>query len=218
MPGQFLSALLQISIVLVLGLLFYIAKVFIQKTDQNRPSFFHYMGIQFSKNQFDRRYWIIFLLYIVYGIISCVFLFNYTTLYQNALESGKTPQFIILQSGVTYQAIIAGIIYSFLQSGFSQELLFRGLIAKRLFLQFGAKKGNIIQAVIHCLIYSSFFVLATGQWIFYLYSYIIIICFFHSLLYGYVNFRKKGEGITPSWILHSCSSFTTFLTLAYLIS
>ena len=216
MLGQFLSALLQLSIVLMLGLLFYIAKVFIQKTDQNRPSFFHYMGIQFSKNQFDRKYWIIFLLYIVFSIISCVFLFNYTTLYQDAMEGGRSPYFQILQSGVTYQIVISGIIYSFLQSGGSKELLFRGLIAKRLFLKFGNKKGNIIQAVVAVLIYYFLLSLMTGQWTSNLMIYFV--GFFIQLISGYVNFRKKGEGIAPSWILHSCNNLTTLFTLAYLIS
>ena len=216
MIDQLFLALGQISVVLVLGFLAYTIKIFIKRRASNHPSFFHYIGIQFSKHQFDKRFWIIFLILIIYAIVNTIFLFNYSIEFQNFSLNEKSPYFKILKTGFTYQTFVLGIIYCFLQSGGTEELLFRGLIAKRLFTQFGTNKGNIIQAFIFYLIHLLIFRLVTGQWISYLQVFVFINSFFIGLMLGYVNFRKKGEGIIPSWILHSSINFTTFLTFAYL--
>ena len=50
-------------------------------------------------------------------------------------------------SGQGMAALIPCFIYDFLQTGFSEELFFRGFLTKRLIHKIGFKIGNLIQGL-----------------------------------------------------------------------
>jgi len=57
----------------------------------------------------------------------------------------------------------------------------------------------------------------TGSWISWFQVYAFIASFGLGLASGFVNYRKNGSSIMPSWLLHSLGNFITFLTLSWLL-
>ena len=70
--------------------------------------------------------------------------------------------------------------------------------------------GYRAAAFMHLLIFR----LITGEWISLLQFFTFVTSYGLGLVLGYVNFRKQGESIIPSWIVHGSVNFFSFLALA----
>ncbi len=105
----------------------------------------------------------------------------------------------------------AAIAYGFLTTGFTEELLFRGLIGKRFIAWFGYRSGNIAQAVVfaalHVLIVwvgvpdagPILYILGAGA---------------PGLLGYYAGYamHERGEGsILYPWMMHAGANFATVM-------
>lgn len=115
--------------------------------------------------------------------------------------AGETASSRFAGSGI-YGAI-AVLFYAFIQTGLSEEILFRGFLGKRLSEKFGFRVGNTVQAVVfglvHVVLLSSAFTLlpligvgvltAVSGWIM-----------------GWVNEEAAGGSILPSWMMHSLAN------------
>lgn len=214
--AQFFSALSQTATVLVVASITYLLHRYVFSKNFKRQSFASYMGLCFSKNQMDRKFFLIWVGVISFGLLSSAVQFQ-NDFFRSILTSDSSPYGKILKSGFNLAAVGSGFIYCFLQAATSEEILFRGLIGKRLFENLGVFRGNIVQATIFWLMHLVIFRLITGDWI----SLFQAVGFFTSfglgLVLGYVNFRKNGQGIFPSWLLHGSVNFATFIALAFLI-
>lgn len=114
--------------------------------------------------------------------------------------------------------IFSGLLYCFVQSSGAEEILFRGLFARSLFRKFGFAAGNIIQSTFFWIMHLLIFKLVTGEWVSWIQLYAFGVSFGLGLILGFVNYRKGGASIAPSWIIHGTTNFVTFLTLGFLIS
>lgn len=115
--------------------------------------------------------------------------------------AGGTASSRFVGSGI-YGAI-AVLFYAFIQTGLSEEILFRGFLGKKLSEKFGFGVGNTVQAVVfglvHVILLSSAFTLvpligvgaltAVSGWIM-----------------GWVNEEAAGGSILPSWMMHSLAN------------
>ena len=115
--------------------------------------------------------------------------------------AGGTASSRFAGSGI-YGAI-AVLFYAFIQTGLSEEILFRGFLGKKLSEKFGFGVGNTVQAVVfglvHVILLSSAFTLvpligagvltAVSGWIM-----------------GGVNEEAAGGSILPSWVMHSLAN------------
>ena len=103
-------------------------------------------------------------------------------------------------------------IKAFIATGLSEEILFRGLIGKRLIAKLGFYGGNLLQAIIFgvlhgVLIYNHTTVgaallisLVTGAVGYYL---------------GYLNERIGNGSIVPSWIAHGFGNVIAFSYIVF---
>ena len=117
-----------------------------------------------------------------------------------------TSQFL----GQGVSSLIPALIYAFLQTGFSEELFFRGFLTKRLINKFGFQLGNVVQSILFGLMHGMMFISKAG-----LFGAIIIILItsITGWLMGWIN-EKQSEGSTvSSWLLHGCAN-----TLASIIA
>lgn len=105
--------------------------------------------------------------------------------------------------GQGISALIPALIYAFLQTGFSEELFFRGFLTKRLINQFGFKIGNIVQSLLFGLMHGLLFMSLTG-----LIGSIIIIAItgLTGWLMGWINEKQSNGSIISSWLLHGCAN------------
>ncbi|HEY5536629.1 MAG TPA: CPBP family intramembrane glutamic endopeptidase [Ignavibacteria bacterium] len=110
-----------------------------------------------------------------------------------------TSQFV----GKSMSTLISILIYAFLQTGFSEELFFRGFLSKRLIDKYGFKIGNIIQSLVFGLMHGLFFISLAG-----ILGTIIIIAITSTAgwIMGWFDEKKSGGSIVPSWLFHGCTN------------
>jgi membrane protease YdiL (CAAX protease family) len=105
--------------------------------------------------------------------------------------------------GTGLEGAVAIMIYAIIQTGLSEEILFRGFLNKRLSNKFGFAFGNTVQAVlfgmVHGLLLFNVVEIST----------VILLVIFTSVvgwLLGYLNEKSGNGSIIPSWIIHSSAN------------
>jgi len=107
---------------------------------------------------------------------------------------------------------LALIFKSMIQTALSEEILFRGLFAKRLINWLGYKKGNLIQALVFGLIHS--FAILTYGWS--LGVILVLMIGITAYFYGYIMECLAKGSIFYGWLIHGLTNLMAF-TLFYLI-
>ncbi|RUL54018.1 CPBP family intramembrane glutamic endopeptidase [Lysinibacillus antri] len=132
------------------------------------------------------------------------------------------PLFIETSSLATSQftnkgigALIPALIYAFLQTGFSEELFFRGFLTKRLIHKFGFQIGNILQGLFFGVLHGMMIVPIAGV------VGAIIVIFITSIagyLMGWINEKQSGGSIITSWLVHgTVNTIASFLAMFNMI-
>ena len=117
-------------------------------------------------------------------------------------------------AGLGATVIPAIVIYAFFNTAFSEELLFRGFLLKRLANKFGFNIANLIQAflfgLVHGVIFFSLVEVAKA---------IFIIVFTGTIAWfmGYINEKSSNGSIIPSWIIHATSNTFSAICAAFSI-
>ncbi len=181
-------------------------------------SFFDFVGLRKPTGQIDKTFFLILLGMIVFSVASLFAQYYFSPTFKSFLLGETSPYGKILKDGMGLVQILSGLLYCFIQSGGAEEILFRGLFARSLFRKFGFVVGNTIQATLFWIMHLLIFKLVTGEWISWIQFYAFVVSFGLGLILGFVNYRKGGASIAPSWIIHSTTNFATFLTLGFLIS
>ncbi len=208
------SAFSQLLAVFILSFLVYLVHRFVSKNGIS--PFSSYVGLKRAAGQFDKQYWVILFAVVSVSMICTYLQFSLRDRWRVFLTGDTSPYGKILKNGFNGISIAAGALYCFAQAAGSEELLFRGLISRRLFDKFGATIGNLIQSLIFWLMHLAIIRLVTGNWFSWIQLHVFLFSFGFGLLLGFVNFRKRGTSIAPSWFLHGFTNFATFLLLGFL--
>jgi membrane protease YdiL (CAAX protease family) len=179
-------------------------------------SFTEYVGLKPFTHQLDATFWIIVALTLCLASVTAVIQNNMSEASRSLLWNESSPYAKILKNGSNIEALLSGLAYCFIQAGGSEEIFFRGLIGRRLNSVMVFWKANLIQALVFWLFHLVLVYLVTGQWFSGLQLFAFAMSCGLGLLFGFVNHRKNGNSIGPSWLLHSLANFTTLLTLAVL--
>ncbi|MFJ7916280.1 MULTISPECIES: lysostaphin resistance A-like protein [unclassified Lysinibacillus] len=106
-------------------------------------------------------------------------------------------------TGLGFSALIPVFFYAIVQTGFSEELLFRGFLLKRFMHRFGFQIGNIVQSllfgILHGLMMFSF--IPFGVIVL-----VVMSAAFAGYLLGWINERKSNGSILISWGIHGISN------------
>jgi membrane protease YdiL (CAAX protease family) len=108
--------------------------------------------------------------------------------------------------GLTMPAIVAAILYGAVQTGLTEEILFRGLIAGSLARRLSIAWANLAQAVIHFLPHCLILLVAPEMWG------LLPLVFAVILFFGWV--RIKSGSIIGPWLMHSAGNVAMALTVA----
>lgn len=101
--------------------------------------------------------------------------------------------------GLGVDAVPAILVFSFLKTGLSEEILFRGFILKMLAIRLEFNSANIIQGLLFGLLHGILFLPITGI----LFTVMIsLITGFQGWCMGYVNEKKANGSIIPSIVMH----------------
>ena len=93
-----------------------------------------------------------------------------------------------------FAALVPALIFSFVTTGLSEEILFRGFLGKRLIAQHGFSTGNFVQALIFGMIHG---VLSMSRVIFPALL-LVLITGAAGWVMGYVNERLAGGLLYPA--------------------
>jgi len=124
----------------------------------------------------------------------------------DSLTSPGSAQRQFVGLGLGAQAIARAFLYGAVQTGFTEEWLFRGLIAGSLSRHLPFLWANIIQALIFFLPHLLILFFAPELWG------LLPLVFVGALLFGWL--RIKSGSVIPSWIMHAAGNMTIALSVA----
>lgn len=172
--------------------------------DRKQSSFFNWIGLKKPRVKNKQKYAISFILMTFMSIIPIFIVFP---LFTNTTEV-VTSQF----AGQGVLALIPALIWSFFQTGLSEEIFFRGFVAKRLINKFGFEIGNVIQGLLFGLMHGIFLISVTGVlWA------VIIVTFtgVSGWLSGWINEKLSDGSIVSSWLLHGMGNIIVSIAAMY---
>ncbi|AWE09259.1 CPBP family intramembrane metalloprotease [Lysinibacillus sp. 2017] len=160
-------------------------------TARKETRFLTWLGIKKIKIRNNQTYMALFLFIIIILVIPAYIAINFY-IDESAMA---TSQF----TGKGISAFIPALIYAFLQTGLSEELFFRGFLAKRLINKFGFQLGNSIQGFLFGLMHGAIFMMLLNpiQLII-----IILITGIGGYLLGWINEKQSNGSIISSWLIH----------------
>ncbi|KJB89092.1 hypothetical protein AZ66_03975 [Paenibacillus sp. E194] len=171
---------------------------------RKKQSFFEWIGCKLpvieKRNSFFILFFLALLLFVSLGWIIILFFTNDTDV--------AASQFY----GVGVSGIAAALLYAFVQTGLSEEILFRGFIGKRLISAFGFVTGNTVQGILFGCLHGAMFFSKTGI------INAVIITLFTALIgwfMGYINEKLAGGSIIPSWMMHGLANSLSALTMMF---
>ena len=106
-------------------------------------------------------------------------------------------------SGLGVSGIAGAIVYSLIQTSFTEELFFRGFLLKRIGHKFGFYAGNIIQSILFALLHCAMFVSLIDAF------HVVLITLFTgavAFVMGFINEKDADGSILPSWCIHGASN------------
>ena len=117
-------------------------------------------------------------------------------------------------AGLGIGALPAILVYAIFNTALPEEMLFRGFILKRLANKTGFTEANIFQALIFGVIHGAMFFSLTGP------VKAVLIILFTGIIgwfMGYINEKKAGGSIMPSWMIHSIANIFSGICSAFLL-
>ncbi len=118
-----------------------------------------------------------------------------------------------LRQGIT-QGVIGGLIVTAIfKTALAEELLFRGIIGKRLIGWLGFRTGNAIQAALFGALHLLLALTpdATAAMV----AAIVAFSTFIGWINGWLNERFAGGSILPGWACHAAANLGSYLSIAY---
>lgn len=119
-------------------------------------------------------------------------------------EGSAQREFVGLGFGV--RAIVAALLYGVIETGFSEELLFRGLIAGSLSRRLPLVWANLAQALIFLLPHLLLLFVMPEAWP------VLLVVVAGALFAGWV--RIESGSIAGPWLLHAAANVTMALSVS----
>lgn len=118
-------------------------------------------------------------------------------------------------TNISIWSTLSIILYAFVQTALSEEVFFRGFLAKRLIHKFNYRSGNFIQAILFGLTH---ILMLTSQ------DLTLTILIFIGIMTGsigyslcYIDEKLAGGSIIPSWIIHGLTNVFSTLFIIFLL-
>lgn len=133
-------------------------------------------------------------------------------------SGGKTVIGAISDNGWSLETALVILLIAGVKTALTEEILFRGIIGKRLVNLMGFSAGNSLQAAFFAAIHLLIFVIPGGpDPTLLLVALVSGVPFAGGWLMGYVNHRDAKGSIMPGWIIHAVGNGISYPVLAFLI-
>ena len=188
------SALLQVALFTVVPFVWWLL------VEKRKTPFFLWLGLKKPDIQRSQTFFLLFLATLLFFAVLSQVLIPWLL----PPDVQAVSQF----SGMGLAALLPALIHSFIQTGLSEEILFRGFIGKRCIEKWGFAIGNTIQAALFGLLHGAMFFAAAG-----LVKALLIVALTGAIgwMMGYINEKEAGGSILPSVIMHGLSNLISSL-------
>ena len=158
---------------------------------RKEQSFLTWLGLQklVIENKGSYFLWFLFIIILLFVPLTTI---SYYYLDSSTLATNRF-------TGLGFSALIPALFHSIVQTGLSEELLFRGFLLKRFMHKFGFQMGNIIQSLLFGILHGvmMFSFIPFGVVVL-----VVIATAFAGYLMGWINERKSNGSILTSWGIH----------------
>lgn len=193
-----IQAIIQVLVLSAIPFLVYV----IQK--RTTKGFFNYIGLIKSTKKANA---LALLASLIFAVPPLLLAFVNEEFRSIILSPGSiTGQFN--QMGFSTQGLFILLITAIFKTGFAEELLFRGFIAKRLIAKIGFAKGNTLQALLFGIIHVGLVATATNN-LFFL-AIIFLITFLGPYVSVVLNEKYANGSIIPGWISHALANIISY--------
>ncbi|HSR89636.1 MAG TPA: CPBP family intramembrane glutamic endopeptidase [Candidatus Udaeobacter sp.] len=121
------------------------------------------------------------------------------------------------QAGLSLTTILSLLVIACIKTSLSEEILFRGFIAKRLVRRLGFGLGNLLQAlifgIVHFLLFFSLVKVSILS--------LVMVFAMSSLagwIIGYIKEKHADSSIIPGWVAHALGNTISYFVIAFILS
>jgi membrane protease YdiL (CAAX protease family) len=147
-------------------------------------------------------------IYLAYSLAFTIFAVAVAVLWPPPLEllAHGTARQRLLGQGFGGTAMLLAFLHGVIQTGFAEELVFRGLITGSLARRMSLLRANIAQAGIFLLPHLAILIAWPDAW------WILPVVFVSALFFGWI--RIMSGSMLGSWIAHGALNFTAAMIVA----
>lgn len=205
MLQEAINAAFQLAIVLIIALVVWL--IFGRK----RANFFRWLGLYAPPA--TGWLWALGAALIVIPLSLAIFL---TPSLHAMAAGGNTVAGMLREQGPSFDVAGQIAIVAFLKTSLSEEIFFRGLIAKRLINGLGMVWGNTIHAALFGAVHLLIFVVPGGP----AFDPLVAGAFFllsgaGGWIMAWINERKGAGSIGPGWLIHGLANAIAYPVLAF---
>lgn len=146
---------------------------------------------------------------IVVFVLSLAFIVcRYVSVPLETIANTGSPLRSYLNIAPTAPVLVSTFLYSMVQTGFCEELLFRGLIAGALGRHMALWKANILQAIPFSIMHLPIIFFVPHEWVL-----IAVVPTLFGLGLGWV--RLKSQSVIGPWLIHGVGNWAIALLVLY---
>lgn len=117
--------------------------------------------------------------------------------------------------GPTAPAIVILLLTAVLKTSLSEEIFFRGFVAKRLIALMGFQWGNILQAIIFGALHIVILLKISDSIQFIIMMFLLTTV--AAWIMVYINEKLANGSILPGWIMHGLGNVVAYATLGFIM-
>ncbi|MEN0651508.1 MULTISPECIES: CPBP family intramembrane glutamic endopeptidase [Hyphobacterium] len=202
---EVVNAAIQVAIALVIALLVWLF------WGRKRAGFFRYSGLILPTM---RSMGLALVIFALWSLVTAIIYFSPE--FSDAASAGNTVAGMIRAQGFGTETVLLILIIAGVKTALSEEILFRGVLAKRLIGVFGFWVGNTIHALVFGGIHLLIFLVPGGP------EFTPVLGAAFLLLPGTAGWlmalanEKLGNGsIAPGWLIHAMGNAISYPILAF---
>jgi uncharacterized protein len=135
---------------------------------------------------------------------------------RQAVHAPKSVTGNLRMMGLNVYSILILLTIALLKTSLSEEIFFRGFIAKQLIAKLGFKTGNIIQALIFGIVHLVLFQVIINSG-FSALAFIFIFSTSAGWVIGYIKEKHANGSIIPGWIAHGLGNTLSYYVIAFVL-
>ena len=205
MINEILNAVFQVLVISLIPFLVYLVGA------RRARGFFDYVGLKRSTAKANGLAVLVALVFLIPPLA----LWFLSDQFRQIMTDPTTTTGKFRAMGLGVDAVLMLLVAAVFKTALSEELFFRGFVAKRLMALLGYSWGNITQAAIFGITHVLIFLMITTQLLFL--TFMLVFVSLGAYLSAYLNEKHAAGSIVPSWISHGLANAISYGVIGFLL-